>query len=156
MTNFNFWRKWLLFVGVYLAFFGLFLTCFSQSKVMDYLFNQHIDPLFWGSAPLPQSAEAFQGWIYGVLGAVVAGWGTLIAFWAAYPFKSRQRWAWNGLTAAVAIWYIADTAISAQYGISFNVVFNTVVLLLLATPLALTKRYFTKPKPRSAKEGYHG
>jgi hypothetical protein len=39
------------------------------------------------NAELPESTLKFQGWIYGVLGAAIAGWGTLIAFWALYPFK---------------------------------------------------------------------
>lgn len=111
---------------------------------MDFFFNQHIDPSFWVIAQLPESAVKFQGWIYGVLGSVIAGWGTMIAFWAAFPFKSRERWAWNGLAMAIVIWYIADTSISVQYGVTFNVMFNTLMLLFLATPLIFTKKHFVK------------
>ena len=109
---------------------------------MDFLFNTNIDPYFWDKTELPDNAMKFQGWIYGVLGAVIAGWGTLIAFWAKYPFKTRERWAWNGLALATAIWYVADTAISAMYGVFFNIIFNTVMLFLLTTPLVFTKKYF--------------
>ncbi len=144
MKQFNFWQKWLLVVGIYLAVFGLYLTFFSQSGLMDFLFNRHIDPNFWQGTELPENAEKFQGWIYGVLGAVITGWGTLIAFWAHYPFKTRERWAWNGLALATILWYCADTAISAMYGVGFNVVFNTVMFFLLATPLVFTKKHFTK------------
>lgn len=111
---------------------------------MDYLFNNNINPYFWLSAELPDNALKFQRWIYGVLGAVIAGWGTLITFWAIYPFKTRERWAWNGLALATAIWYIADTVISVMYGVIFNVGFNTIMLFLLATPLVFTKKLFTK------------
>lgn len=111
---------------------------------MDYLFNRNIDPYFWLGAKLPENTLRFQGWIYGVLGAVIAGWGTLIAFWASYPFKTRERWAWNGLALATAIWYIADTSISAMHGVIFNVVFNTIILFLLATPLVFTRKFFAK------------
>ena len=75
---------------------------------------------------------------------MIAGWGTLIAFWAFYPFKTRERWAWNGLALATAIWYIADTVISAMYGVFFNVAFNTIMLFLLATPLVFTRKFFAK------------
>jgi len=122
LNKFNFWQKWLIFVGIYLVVFGLYLTFFSQSSIMDFLFNRNIDPYFWVVTELPENTLRFQGWIYGVLGAVIAGWGTLIAFWASYPFKTRERWAWNGLALATAIWYIADTAISAMYGVIFNVI----------------------------------
>ena len=111
---------------------------------MNFLFNSQIDPNFWASSEISENALKFQGWIYGVLGAVIAGWGTLIAFWAHYPFKSRERWAWNGLAVGTGIWYCADTVISAIYGVTFNIVFNTIMLVLLATPLVFTKKYFTK------------
>lgn len=143
MKSFNFWQKWLLFVGIYLVVFGLYLTFFSQSSLMDFLFNRQINPNFWAAEELSENTLKFQGWIYGVLGAVIAGWGTLIVFWAHYPFKTRERWAWNGLASGTAIWYCADTIISAIYGVTFNVVFNTVLLVLLVIPLACTKKYFT-------------
>jgi hypothetical protein len=111
---------------------------------MNFLFNRQIDPYFWAAAKLPNNALRFQGWIYGVLGVVSAGWGTMSAFWVHYPFKTRQRWAWNGLASATGVWYCVDTAISAMYGVTFNVAFNTTLLLLLAMPLVFTKAYFTQ------------
>ncbi len=69
-------------------------------------------------------------------------WDLSGCFWAFYPFKTRVRWAWNGLAFGTGIWYCADTAISAIYGVTFKVVFNTVMLILLATPLVFTKKYF--------------
>jgi hypothetical protein len=144
LGKFDFWQKWLFFVGIYLVLFGLFLTFFSQSNIMDYLFNKNIDLYFWGDSTLPESTFRFQGWIYGVLGAVIAGWGTLIAFWAHYPFKTQEQWAWNGLALATTIWYTADTTISAMHGIIFNVVFNTILLFLLAMPLLFTRKIFFK------------
>ena len=126
--------------------FGLYLSFFAQSSIMDFLFNSNIDPYFWGKTELPESAMNFQGWIYGVLGATIAGWGTMIAFWAYYPFKTREPWAWSGLALATAIWFIADTAISAIYGVTFNMLFNTILLFLLVTPLVFTRKYFVKLK----------
>ena len=57
MRNFNFWQKWLLIVGIYLVVFGLFLTFFSQSSLMDFLFNKQIDPNFWANAELPEKVQ---------------------------------------------------------------------------------------------------
>ena len=96
MKTFGFWQKWLLFVGLYLVAFGLYLAFFSQSNIMNFLFNNNINPYFGNDSMLPENVMKFQAWIYGVLGAVIAGWGTLIAFWAHYPFKTREIWAWNG------------------------------------------------------------
>lgn len=144
MKSFNFWQKWLVAVGWCLAAFGLFLTLFNQSTLMDFMFNEQIDPVFWQADALPQSTKQFQAWIYGVLGAVIAGWGTSIAFVAHYAFKQREKWAWNCIASGVIVWYVADTAISAFYSVTFNVVFNTITLVLLALPLWCTRKHFSK------------
>lgn len=144
MKSFNFWQKCLVAVGWCLAAFGLFLTLFNQSTLMDFMFNEQIDPVFWQADALPQSTKQFQAWIYGVLGAVIAGWGTSIAFVAHYAFKQREKWAWNCIASGVIVWYVADTAISAFYSVTFNVVFNTITLVLLALPLWCTRKHFSK------------
>lgn len=144
MKNFNFWQKWLLIVGIYLAVFGLILSFFNQTQLMDFAFNNQIDPVFWQAERIPENAVSFQNWIYGVLGATVSGWGIFMAFLAYYPFKAREKWAWNCIATGVAIWFIADTAISAFYQVTFNVVFNTVLLLLVGIPLLFTRKDFSE------------
>ncbi|MBI5606023.1 MAG: hypothetical protein HY879_22040 [Deltaproteobacteria bacterium] len=154
MNYFHFWQKWILVVGIYLVVFGLFLTFFSQSSLMNVLFNNQIDPHFWTDSKLPENTFRFQGWIYGVLGAVMAGWGTLIAFWAYYPFKTGEKWAWNGLAFGTGIWYCTDTTISALYGVTFNIVFNTIMLVLLAAPLVFSRKYFSKIQTGQGRPSY--
>lgn len=142
MTSFDFWQKWLKFVGIYLAIFGLCLSFFSQSDLMSILFHDQIDPSFFKGDAISDDTHRFQGWIYGVLGAVVAGWGILIAFWAAYPFCSKQPWAWKGLAVGVIAWYLPDTFISIKFQVYFNVVFNTFLLAVLILPLIFTRKSF--------------
>ena len=83
---------------------------------------------------------AFRSWVYGVWGATVAGWGILVAFIAMFPFKQRQRWAWNALLAAIGTWYLLDTGISLYFGVTFNALFNTLLLALAGLPLFMTRR----------------
>jgi hypothetical protein len=142
MKHFNFWQKWLLIVSLYLVIFGLVLAFFNQSQLMDLVFNNQIDPAFWPGGNIPENAALFQAWVYGVLGATVSGWGILMAFVVGYPFKARQKWAWNCLAAALTIWFIADTAISAYFQVIFNVVFNTALFLLIGIPLLFTRSVF--------------
>lgn len=142
MRNFNFWQKWLLFVGIYLTMFGLVLAFFNQSSILDFLFNNNINPVFWAGISIPENTVPFQSWIYGVLGATVSGWGIFIAFLAYYPFKAREKWAWNCLALGIGVWFISDTAISAYYHVTFNVVFNAILVLLLGIPLIFTRKYF--------------
>lgn len=144
MTKFDFWRKWLLAVGVYLVVFGLYLAFFSRSTLVYYLFSRHIDPVFWPCSEIPSGVEKFQSWIYGVLGSVMAGWGAMITYWAYGPFRTQKSWAWNGLAVSIGIWYTADTLVSASAGVFYNVGFNSLMLLLLVLPLAVTRKDFRR------------
>ncbi len=142
MRSFSFWSMWLLIVSIYIAVFGLVLAFFNQSQLMDFIFNRQINPVFWPGAGIPEKAALFQAWIYGVLGATVLGWGILMAFLVYYPFKAREKWAWNSLAVSITVWFIADTTISSFYSATFNVVFNTILLLLVVVPLLFTRKYF--------------
>ncbi len=145
MNRFAFWQKWLLGVSVYLVAFGVVLAVFPQSRLMNLALNNQIDPAFWApSAEMGAGTARFQAWIYGVLGATVAGWGVLLAFISHFPFKAKERWAWNAIAAGIGLWYVLDTPLSAYHGVSFNLLFNTALLLLIAIPLAATRKAFAK------------
>ena len=141
MGNFNFWQKWLFGFGIYLVFFGLILTFFSQSTLMNYVFNNQIDPTFWG-AELPESAKKFQAWIYGVLGAVICGWGIFLSFIAHYPFKAKESWSWYCIGIGFVVWFVVDTFITIYYQVGFNIIVNITFLIFILLPLIFTKKYF--------------
>jgi len=143
MITFRFWHRWLLGVSLYIVAFGFVLAVFPQSPLIDWCINAQVDPVFWQTAAMPEVAARFQAWVYGVLGATVAGWGVLMTFIVRIPFKRREPWAWKGLAGSFAVWYLIDTSLSAVYGVFFNVLFNTVLLLLVAVPLAFTRRAFS-------------
>ena len=140
--NFYFWQKWLLFVGIYLVGFGLTLAFFNQTQLLDVIFNNQINPVFWKISGIPENTVPFQGWIYGVLGSTITGWGIFLTFLVHYPFKSKEIWAWNCIAVGISIWFVADTVISLKYLVNFNVVFNILLLLLIGIPLLFTRRYF--------------
>ena len=143
MCTFNFWQKWLFGFGVYLILFGLILTFFSQSTLMNYIFNNQIDPTFW-STSLPESAKKFQAWIYGVLGAVICGWGIFLSFIAHYPFKAKEPWSWYCIGVGFVVWFLVDTFITIYYQVGFNVIVNITFLLFVLLPLIFTKKYFIR------------
>ncbi len=137
MINFNFWQKWLLAVGVFLAIMGFTLAFFNQSQFMALAVNDPIDRVFWAAESVPENAIQSQSWMTGVLGATVSGWGITIAFLATYPFKKREAWVWICLVISMIVWYIADTGLSAYYNVTFNVILNTVLLILVGLPLVV-------------------
>jgi len=144
MNNFGFWHKWLLVVGLYLTIFGIILALIPHSFLMNLFINNHVDQIFWADGILPDAANSFQGWVYGVLGATVAGWGVMMSLIIYFPFKRGERWSWYCLVLCFGLWYVIDTSLSLYYGVPFNALFNTTLLLLVAIPLGFTHRYFRR------------
>jgi hypothetical protein len=139
MKGFGFWHRWLLVLGMVITIFGLAMALLNATPAFG-LFNDRIDPIFWGAEPLPGEAIAFRTWVYGAWGATVAGWGLLMVFVAHNSIRVREPWAWTALSAAIGLWYLFDTGISAAHGVWFNVLFNSAILLLAALSLAGIRR----------------
>ncbi len=139
MSNFSFWQRWLLVVGLVIAAFGAVMALISGTPLFD-LFNQLIDPAFWGGRTSDPAARQFQQWIYGVWGATIAGWGIFVTFIARYPFSRKEKWAWECLGLGLGIWFVLDTTLSIFYKVYFNAVFNTSLLILAGLPIVFTRR----------------
>jgi len=82
---------------------------------------------------------------HGVLGAVMAGWGVAMLLVLFGPFRRGSREAWWAIAAPVAVWFVADTAMSLAHGVWQNAVLNTAVAVLYAVPLAATRRAGREP-----------
>ena len=106
------------------------------------MFNQPIAAIFWPKQVIPKSVLPFQGWMYGLLGAMVSSWGIFIAFLVHFPFKAREQWSWSCLAVGITLWYIVDISLSVYSGVIFNAISYTLCFLLLALPLLFTKPYF--------------
>lgn len=145
MSRFLFWQKWLLALGGVIVAFGLALAVFNQTPLFDALFNWQINPTFWAEADITPQIKAFQHWVYGVLGATMAGWGVFILFIVHEPFRRRERWAWNCLAVGVGLWFVVDTALSLAANVIFNAAFNSLLVVLIAPPLLATRSHFSAP-----------
>lgn len=138
MSRFEFWRKWLLTVCVGISVLGLGLVL-APSWVIDAAFEPGINTVFWPGGEVPVEAQVFQRWVYAVLGATVFGWGVSLAVVVHFGLRARSRWAWNCVFWGIVCWYIPDSLLSAYYGVWFNVALNTVLLILVLTPLWMTR-----------------
>lgn len=143
MKGFLFWQRWLFGVGLLIILFGIMMALFSGTTLFQ-LFDSQVNPVFWGTEGLADNVRRFQQWIYGVLGATVAGWGILLTFIAHYPFKKKEKWSWDCLLVALLVWFLVDTAISLHFRVYFNAIFNTVLLILVVLPLVFTRRHFVQ------------
>jgi hypothetical protein len=143
MSNFTFWQKWLFVVSIIIAIAGIWMALFSGSALFD-LINQQINPVFWGSDAVGESAAKFQRFVYGILGATMAGWAIFMAFIAHYPFSKKEKWASNGLLVGMLVWYVLDTGLSVYYAVYVNVVANTAFLILVLLPVVITRKEFAQ------------
>jgi hypothetical protein len=141
MARFIFWQRWLFIVGLVVTAFGILLAFFSGTILFESL-NSRVDPVFWGGAAVPQNASAFQQWMNGVLGGVVAECGMFLSFVAYYPFRKKEKWAWNGVLAALFIWFFIDTPVSLYFKVYVNVLFNLALFVAILLPLVFTRQDF--------------
>ena len=142
MKRFDFWTRWLVVLAWAMVAFGLLFAFFNQTAPFDWLFNHRVNRLFFAEGIPQADARAFQRWAYGVLGAVLAGWAVSMAFVAQYGLRTKARWTWRCYAFGVGLWFLVDTAISLYFGMLLNAVFNTVLLVLVAVPLAAIRKHF--------------
>jgi hypothetical protein len=138
MDNHSFWQKWLFAVGMLLIIFGIAMALFNQTQLFDFLFNMRVNFIFWPDAVVALDITRFQQWIYGVLGATISGWGVCMAFLAYYPFRNKERWAWNAIALGSTVWFVMDTGLSLYFHVIFNAIFNTLLFIAVWLPLAFT------------------
>jgi len=138
--NFKFWQRWLFVSGIVVSIFGMFMVLNINSEA----FNSQIDPVFWGKEIPDIQVRNFQQWIYGVSGSIMVGWGILIAYIAAIPFKKKEKWSRNCLLSGILSWYLFDTFISLKANVEFNAIGNTVLVVILLFPIVVTFTKFKK------------
>lgn len=122
--------------------FGLSLALFNQTSFFDLLFNNNINPVFWGDMKVSSEVIHFQQWVYGVMGATCAGWGVIIYFIVNNAFKKKEIWAWNSILVGIIMWFIFDESISLYFKVYFNAIFNLALIISIFLPLIFTRCYF--------------
>jgi hypothetical protein len=133
---FEFFRLWLIVVGAGIAVGGVLFSLLGGTRIFAGM-NRLIDPAFWDALP-DAPARRFQAWIYGVMGAIMAGWGLTVAILVSQVWSTRQAWVWWSVAASVGLWFVLDTGQSLRYRVFANAAINTALLVALAIPLAFT------------------
>jgi len=141
MRQFDFWVNWLKLSGYALVLFGLGMTFLNATPFFT-LFNEGIDPVFWDGGVLNEATLAFRTWVYAAWGATIAGWGVSLLFVLYNAFAKQERWSWFAISLGLSLWYLLDTGMSAYFHVSFNVMFNSLILVVLAIPLIGSYRHF--------------
>jgi hypothetical protein len=129
-------RIWLFALGAAMAVAGTAMVLLGASRPMAPVLRL-LDRPFWKSGP-DEATRRFEAWAYSVTFATMAGWGVSIAFISANAFASKESWAWWSIAVSVALWYPLDTGRSLLHRVTVNAALNTVLLIAVAVPLALT------------------
>lgn len=140
------WWRWLLVVCVVGTVFGLVLV------IVPGVFHSTLGRITYNSffanhdayTALSANELGYQDWLFGLLGAVMAGWLVMMGWVVAGPFRRGERWAWSAIVVSMAVWFVFDTGTSLVHGVVFNAVFNLGFLLGFGIPLAATYRHFHK------------
>jgi len=150
MKNFIFWKNWLMAVNLITIGIGL-LIAFAGNSLLFEIHNEGTYHTFFdGNAP-SEKMMAFKNWLFGIIGATIVGFHTLIVYIAKYPFARKEKWARNAIALAMTTWFILDSSLSFYYGADFNVYFiNIPSFTLIMLPVLLTWRCFTSNHDKNA------
>lgn len=143
MTKFLFWQRWLFVVSIIICIAGVVIVLLSGTLIFD-VFNQLINPVFWGSTSVGDNAKGFQQFVYAILGAIMASWGLFMVFIAHYPFRNKEKWAWRCIVAGIVLWFVLDTFFSIYYQVYVNAIANTGLLILVMLPVFFTRKDFVQ------------
>ncbi len=128
-------------VGVAAVLLAIGVTTAVASTTTAFgIFNNNIDPAFWGDASVTGPTADFHAWAYAGWGASISGWAIAIIALVHHGIANGLRWAWNAVAAGVLVWFPLDTGYSLYYGVGFNVAIDVFLFAALAVPLAMTWR----------------
>lgn len=144
MNRFKLMFNWLIITSWVISGFGLYMVIIVQTPLFDN-FNKPIVEAFNLAANITVPQKIFI-WLYSVLGATMAGWGVFIWFVLKNAFVRKEKWSWLALAFSMVVWFIPDTMVSAICGAYFNVVINSLLLLIIVLPLSFTYQVFFQAK----------
>ena len=138
---FTFWYRWLLTVFVFFMLFGVAYAFFGVSGLFAIMLDP-IDQALW-AGPMPAEAEPFARFSFGIIGALLVGFGELGWFVTRYALSRRETWAWNALAASALVWFVIDSVVSIWSGAAINAAFNVGFGLLLLVPLVAIRPHLS-------------
>lgn len=127
-----FWRNWLKVWCWATLSFGIVLAA-AVLPALDAPTRWFYDLVHWpldGASSFDENVR----FTCGLLGAVTIGWAMTI-FVAVDAAERLGAPVWRGLTTAIAVWYVIDSAISVMTGAGANAVSNTVFLVTFLAPI---------------------
>jgi hypothetical protein len=146
MKTFIFWQRWLFYSSLAFALFGVIFAVYGNNPFFM-TYNNGLADIFWMKDSIPADIEPFKAFIWGPLGATIAGCYILLAFIAWFPFRRKERWARNAILTAFSLWVVLDSAVCFYHKVYFQIlIINAFSILVKALPLIFTWKEFKSSK----------
>jgi hypothetical protein len=132
VTSRQFWTRWLLVVLWVLFGYSLLL-------VFGGPFAGRLFAAFGFGPSGPADTTAVREYLnlpYMVLGAVLAGWTSMMISVVRGPLRDGSPWAVPVLIRSLSLWFVLDTTMSVVLGHPTHALFNVPIAAALALPLA--------------------
>lgn len=140
--RFRFWQRWLTWANVVTVGVGL-LVAFAGNSLFFEMHNLSTREVFFNGEAFAPEVLRLKNWLFGIIGGTIVGFHVLMIMLSEYPFKNREKWAYNALWLGLLSWFIIDSSVSAWYGAIHNIVLiNLVALVLIGLPLLMTRKAF--------------
>jgi hypothetical protein len=143
---YEFWRKWFVWAAWAMVVLGIGFAGLGLTPAMAFVTDLY-DPFFWNDGAPDEGARAFQVFSFGVMGALMAGWGTMALGLGRHPMARREAWSWHYSVAGIGLWFVIDTLMSVASGATINVAGNIGFLVLFAPPLLGMRRHMISAAP---------
>lgn len=112
------------------------------------LYRGEIDRTVAGEASA--ATAAIEAFLFGPLGATIAGRWLLMALVFHHAFPARQRWSFHATSISLCLWFTIDSAVSIAHGAWFNVwLVNIWPLLFVGVPLVAIRPAFSASDDRA-------
>lgn len=100
------------------------------------------DPLGFGPGDggIPDGAPLeYLRLVYGIIGAVIAGWMALTMVIVRGPLRDERPWAWRAVALSITVWFVLDTGLSLVTGWISHAMFNVAFTVAIGVPLVLLR-----------------
>jgi hypothetical protein len=132
----SFWKIWIQLWCLGTLALGLALAA-GAFPATDLPARLYYDLITWPMDGSPVFESSLMRFTCGVLGAVLVGWAVTILY-ALAAAQGPAPQLWMGMTVAMGVWFVIDSAISVLTGFPGNAVANTVFLVLWLIPMFAT------------------
>jgi hypothetical protein len=136
-------RHWLIAVGAGHVVIGIAMPLLLATRFGDdYL--THLWRAFYAGAPPDAATHALVRWLIVLLGAMIAGWGILIAGLAHVAVLRRTRGPIEVLLIALLVWAALDIGWGLHAGVMLHVIVDTLALVAIVPALLILRAHLPR------------